>query len=386
MKIESSVIAMNSTHNFESMEFTKMKSQDTKWVQGGSPQDKQNKQDKLDKEDGMTKFINETKKLLTDESQTKVATSKPRAQNQVVNIGQSQEGSISPTELEDHQLSLLKLMLEMFAKQKHENKLMYNGLTEQSQKTLECLGLSLSLGGNPAVPLNITQSAPVAGTWIRNFSVTHFLTEEESTTFSSVGIAKTQDGRELSFGIDLEMSRSFMEYTNVQWSEQVVMADPLVINLNSNPTSLSDQKFCFDIDSDGREDNISFLNKGSGYLALDKNGDGKINNGNELFGAKTGNGFSDLSTYDVDKNGWIDENDEIYDKLKVWIKTDDGTDKLIDLKGADIGAIYLGNNQTDFTLKSTETGQVNGQIRRTGLYLKESTGAAQTVQQIDVSI
>lgn len=386
MKIESSVIAMNSTHNFESMEFTKMKSQDTKWVQGGSPQDKQNKQDKLDKEDGMTKFISETKKLLTDESQTKVATSKPRAQNQVANIGQSQEGSISPTELEDHQLSLLKLMLEMFAKQKHENKLMYNGLTEQSQKTLECLGLSLSLGRNPTVPLNITQSAPVAGTWIRNFSVTHFLTEEESTTFSSVGIAKTQDGRELSFGIDLEMSRSFMEYTNVQWSEQVVMTDPLVINLNSNPVSLSNQKFCFDIDSDGKEDNISILNKGSGYLALDKNGDGKINNGNELFGAKTGNGFSDLSTYDVDKNGWIDENDEIYDKLKVWIKTDDGTDKLIDLKGADIGAIYLGNNQTDFTLKSTETGQVNGQIRRTGLYLKESTGAAQTVQQIDVSI
>lgn len=386
MKIESSVIAMNSTHNFESMEFTKLKSQDTKWVQGGSPQDKQNKQDKLDKKDGMTKFISETKKLLTDESQTKNATSKPRAQNQVVNIGQSQEGSISPTELEDHQLSLLKLMLEMFAKQKHENKLMYNGLTAQSQKTLECLGLSLSLGGNPTVPLNITQSAPVAGTWIRNFSVTHFLTEEESTTFSSVGIAKTQDGRELSFGIDLEMSRSFMEYTNVQWSEQVVMADPLVINLNSNPASLSDQKFCFDIDSDGKEDNISFLNKGSGYLALDKNADGKINNGNELFGAKTGNGFSDLSTYDIDKNGWIDENDEIYDKLKVWIKTDEGTDKLIDLKGADIGAIYLGNTQTDFTLKSTETGQVNGQIRRTGLYVKESTGAAQTVQQIDVSI
>lgn len=379
MKIESSVIAMNSARNYESVEFTKIKSEDTKWVQAKP----QNKQDKIDTEAGLTKFVSEAKKLLADETQIK--TPSPAANpNLAIKTADPQECSILPTELEDHQLSLLKLMLEMFSKHKHGSNFMYSDLTEQSQIALE--GLSLSLGGISTVPVNITPTAPVAGTWVRNVNATHFLSEEESTTFSSVGVAKTQDGRELSFGIDLEMSRSFMEYTNLQWSEQAVMTDPLVINLNNNPTSLSDQKFCFDINSDGKEDNISFLNKGSGYLALDKNGDGKINNGNELFGAKTGNGFSDLSTYDYDKNGWIDENDEIYNKLKVWIKTEEGTDKLIDLKAADIGAIYLGNNQTDFTLKSTETGQVNGQIRRTGLYLKESTGSAETVQQIDVSI
>lgn len=112
MKIESSVIAMHSTHNYESIEFTKVKSQDTKWVQGTS----QDKQDKLDKENGMAKFISETKKLLLDESQTQMTSSKTKAQNQIVNTEQPQECSISPTELEDHQLSLLKLKLQMFSK------------------------------------------------------------------------------------------------------------------------------------------------------------------------------------------------------------------------------------------------------------------------------
>ena len=85
----------------------------------------------------------------------------------------------------------------------------------------------------------------------------------------------------------------------------MLFRSPLVINLDSNVTTLSDQKFMFDIDSDGILDSISYLNKGSGYLALDKNGDGVINDGNELFGTKSGDGFYDLSRYDEDHNGIV---------------------------------------------------------------------------------
>ena len=60
------------------------------------------------------------------------------------------------------------------------------------------------------------------------------------------------------------------------------------------------------------------------FLALDLNGDGRINNGSELFGALSGNGFADLAQYDSDANGWIDENDEIFQRLKVWSGADDG--------------------------------------------------------------
>ncbi|MFQ8776527.1 MAG: hypothetical protein ACLR78_02345 [Roseburia sp.] len=76
------------------------------------------------------------------------------------------------------------------------------------------------------------------------------------------------------------------------------LCDPLVINLDSNIANVSDQKFYFDIDADGSDDSISMLNSGSGYLALDRNGDGIINDGSELFGTQSGNGFADLAAYD----------------------------------------------------------------------------------------
>ena len=84
------------------------------------------------------------------------------------------------------------------------------------------------------------------------------------------------------------------------------MCDPLVINLDGNIAELSDQTFLFDLDGDGEMDEISELSAKSGFLALDKNGDGTINDGTELFGTRSGNGFQDLSAYDTDHNGFID--------------------------------------------------------------------------------
>lgn len=138
------------------------------------------------------------------------------------------------------------------------------------------------------------------------------------------------------------MSRSFEEYYETTHTEEVLqMMDPLVINLDTNIAGLSDQKFEFDIDCDGIKDTISMLEKGSGYLALDKNNDGSINDGSELFGTSSGDGFKDLAIYDEDGNGWIDENDEIFDKLLIWSKDADGNDELYTLKEAGVGLNML---------------------------------------------
>ena len=123
---------------------------------------------------------------------------------------------------------------------------------------------------------------------------------------------------------------------------------------------------------------------GSGFLALDKNGDDKINDGNELFGVKSGDGFKDLAEYDTDGNGWIDENDEVYDKLKVWSKTDDGKDEIRTLKESGVGAIFLGSENTEFTLEG-EDGALDGKVRKTGIFLKED-GTAGTIQHVDLAI
>lgn len=98
------------------------------------------------------------------------------------------------------------------------------------------------------------------------------------------------------------MSRRFREETKIENITEIVdLTDPLVINLDGNIAGLSDQKFMFDIDADGEEESISYLQGGSGYLALDKNGDGVINDGSELFGTKSGDGFADLAEYDADE-------------------------------------------------------------------------------------
>lgn len=211
--------------------------------------------------------------------------------------------------------------------------------------------------------------------------------ESESTAFSTNGVVKTADGREINFGLSLEMSRSFQEYYEEHYEISVLETkylDPLVINLDGNIADLSDQKFYFDLDCDGVEDEISSLQSGSGFLALDLNGDGIINDGSELFGTKSGDGFKDLAKYDSDGDGWIDEDDEIWEKLLIWCKDENGKDKLYTLAEAGVGAICLQNVSTEFSLNSMADNRNNGVIRSTGIFLYEN-GNVGTVQHLDLA-
>ncbi len=231
--------------------------------------------------------------------------------------------------------------------------------------------------------LNLSSGGKVS-VWNRTTYSEYSYKESESLEFQTKGIVKTADGRDIEFDMSLEMSRDYVEQTESITKDTVaIMTDPLVISLDASPVGVSDQKWKFDIDGDGSIDNISMLSKGSAFLAYDKNGDGKINDGTELFGARTGNGFAELSAYDEDGNGWIDENDSIYSKLSVWQKDDAGNDKLMSLKEANVGAIFLGNLATEYSLKSDEDNSHNAQIRKSGMYLSEE-GKARSIQQLDM--
>ena len=222
--------------------------------------------------------------------------------------------------------------------------------------------------------------------WQRTDTEDTFDIEAESTTFAARGTAKTTDGREISFNVELGLSREFIRQTNVlsdQEMRQGFMTAPLVINYDAPSAELSDQKFFFDIDSDGEEDTISKTAYGSGFLALDKNGDGRINDGSELFGTKSGDGFKDLAEYDDDGNGWIDENDDVFSKLKIWTNDENGNNRLISLADADVGAIYLGSASTQYSLKDPMN-MMHGAIRKTGIFLHESDGTAGTVSHVDL--
>lgn len=217
-----------------------------------------------------------------------------------------------------------------------------------------------------------------------SFSRQYYYEETENTTFTTQGTVKCADGREINFNLNVEMSRSFQEYYEETYQEiQASLTDPLVINLNGNIAELSDQTFFFDIDADGEKDEINRLAEGSGYLALDKNGDGKVNDGSELFGTKSNDGFADLAKYDEDGNGFIDEGDSVFKKLKIWIMDENGKEKLVSLLDAGVGAIGLQNAATDFSL-TDDANRTKGMIRKTGFFLYENGGAG-TIQHVDVA-
>lgn len=249
----------------------------------------------------------------------------------------------------------------------------------------EGAGQSLS-GAAPASGMLAVDLGAAAKTF--NYSTRYYHEETETTRFSTAGTVRCADGRELNFNLNLEMSRSFQEYyeENVSYTQvhASAMCDPLVINLDGNIADLSDQTFLFDLDGDGQKDQINRLGSGSGFLALDKNGDGVINDGSELFGTKSGNGFADLAAYDTDQNGFIDEGDEIWDKLKIWVTDENGNEQLYSLAEKGVGAICLQNAATNYTLTG-QNNQTNGMIRRTGIFLFEN-GNAGTIQHVDLAL
>ena len=217
-----------------------------------------------------------------------------------------------------------------------------------------------------------------------SYTMESWQTETEDTNFSTVGTVRTKDGREINFNVNVGMSREFQQYYKEDLQLATFqMCDPLVINLDTDVAELSDQNFYFDIDADGEPDEIAGLSGKSGYLALDKNEDGVINDGSELFGTASGNGFADLAKYDEDGNGWIDESDAIWSKLKIWCKNEKGEDVLYRLADKGVGAICLQNAATDFTIKGGDGG-TKGAIRNTGVFLYEN-GNVGTIQHVDLA-
>jgi CheY-like chemotaxis protein len=205
--------------------------------------------------------------------------------------------------------------------------------------------------------------------------------EKEQVSFSAQGVFKTADGKEVQFGLDLNLSRSFIEQTHLIVKAGDALIDPLIINYNGLAAEITDTKFSFDLDADGNEEMISTVEQGSGFLALDQNGDGIINNGSELFGAVTGNGFAELGSYDEDGNGWIDEADSVFDNLRIWSKNSAGGNELVALAQKGIGAIYLGNAAAQFSYKGDDN-QLNGLNRKAGIFARED-GTVGTIQQVD---
>lgn len=200
------------------------------------------------------------------------------------------------------------------------------------------------------------------------------------------GSVTTLNGDTVDFEFRATASQSFsFEYASGEYAERISeRKDPLIINYGGGFNNLSGEAYQFDLDGDGKAETISFAGSGSGFLAFDKNGDGIINDGSELFGAKTGNGFVELAQYDEDGNGYIDSGDSVFKQLRIYEKTSDGEDKLTSLADLEIAAIGLESTVTPFRIADSLNNEL-GMARATGVFIR-SNGSVGSVQQIDLTL
>lgn len=202
--------------------------------------------------------------------------------------------------------------------------------------------------------------------------------DDESMQFSATGSVQLASGETFAFDTQLLMHREFRSTSAIHLRIGDPI-DPLAINFTGGAVELTDEHFAFDLDNDGQQEQLSQLAANSAFLALDRNGDGRINNGSELFGPQSGQGFNELITFDTDGNGWIDEADAIYGQLRFWSPQSDG---LATMQQRDVGAIYLNSVESPFMMVDQEY-EAQALVRASSIYLSES-GMAGTIQQVDL--
>jgi len=114
-----------------------------------------------------------------------------------------------------------------------------------------------------------------------------------------------------------------------------VCSSPIIIDVDGHGFHLTSAEngVSFDMIGDGSREQIAWTSRGStnAFLVLDRNGNGIIDNGTELFGDHTPqpksdhpNGFLALAQYDRAENGGnedgkIDRQDAIFKDLRLWI-------------------------------------------------------------------
>jgi len=128
---------------------------------------------------------------------------------------------------------------------------------------------------------------------------------------------------------------------------------PLILDLDGDGVETLGQNFYihFDHDKNGFAERTGWVGADDGLLVLDRNGNGWIDNGSELFGNHSGtgpapaSGFAALAEFDSNLDGRIDASDTAFASLRVWKDansnglTDAG--ELLTLQQAGVGSLSL---------------------------------------------
>ncbi len=151
-----------------------------------------------------------------------------------------------------------------------------------------------------------------------------------------------------SFQLQLEFNFTF-EQTAVAVEQEVKQSDPITLDLNGNGIQLTSYRdgARFDITGTGKAVSTAFVTGGDAFLAIDRNNNGTIDDGTELFGDQNGsrNGFEELRKLDSNGDGRVTAADRDFSKLLLWKDNGNGITEpgeLVSLTDEGITEIDLG--------------------------------------------
>ncbi len=286
-------------------------------------------------------------------------------------VGRISTGDESPVEIRNHQAGTPEQVL--------------------SQLAAQVIGQPVSVKAfqeNPAPATVSAQQAPGTAPplQVRGLELTSrtIYSQEETLLFSAQGSAQTTDGRAIAFELGLSMERTTVAMESASFGVSTLFIDPLILQFDAASPLLGDSAFSFDMDGDGAKEELACPGKGCGFLAFDRNRDGIINNGLELFGPTSGSGFGELAELDRDANQWIDEQDPVFAALSIWRPDSQGGESLQSLREAGVGAIAVVHAGTGFELQRPD-GTVLGNVKASGIFLTEA-GEVRSLQEIDLAL
>jgi hypothetical protein len=137
-----------------------------------------------------------------------------------------------------------------------------------------------------------------------------------SPASDSTGAKNTGSGQSIRLGVQLEFKFAFSVEGE---AGEVQQSDPIALDLNDNGIDLTSYTngARFDIVGNGRIATTAFVTGGDAFLAMDRNGNGIVDSGRELFGDQNGaaNGYAELAKLDANHDWRINRLDPDFSKL-----------------------------------------------------------------------
>ncbi len=187
----------------------------------------------------------------------------------------------------------------------------------------------------------------------------------------------------LNYQMSLESTQSSYHKMEVT---AAALKDPLIVQFGEQGLGEISSAIEFHINRDNTLDSLPIFSGDVGYLVYDKNSNQQADDGSELFGPRTGQGFNELAELDTNKNGFIDHEDERFEQLFIWQPSKEiiQAEQWLSLQQAKIQAISLSSTTTPYNFYDQQ-GQIQAQLRQSSFAINND-GLGRGVHQVDVRI